>query len=152
MNVSSVVPLTSVLHHCVRVHVSSTSLRLQQFNFRFGTQEFFDRWNETATRGSSRSSGPISSWNGTRHCPSLSSSPSCTGASVGQGETGWSRFLAGVQRELEGLVSGSNLPQPHLNMEEYWNQLAGAIRRAGQPFLQVPRKRLERLENTAAAL
>ena len=65
---------------------------------------------------------------------------------------GRARFLAGVHRELEGLVSGSNLPQPHLNMEEYWNQLAGAIRRAGQPFLQAPRKRLERPEDTAAAL
>ena len=30
-------------------------------------------------------------------------------------------------------MSGSNFSQPHLTAEEYWNQLASAIRRAGQP-------------------
>ena len=44
------------------------------------------------------------------------------------------------------------MPQPHLNVEEYWNQLAGAFLRAGQSFLQAPHRRLERPEGTAAAL
>ena len=46
------------------------------------------------------------------------------------------RFLEDVQRVLEGLVSGSKWSQPHLTAEEYWNQLSGAVWRAGQSFLQ----------------
>ena len=134
MNVSPVVPLTSVLN-CVHVHVLSTSLRLKPFNLR-GRKSFSIVGIETATHGSSRSSGPFSSWNGTGHCPSLSSSPGCTGAS-GQGDTGSRSSKSGPC----SFSWCSNLPQPHLNMEEYWNQLAG--------FLQVPRTRLE-LEDTAA--
>ena len=44
------------------------------------------------------------------------------------------RFIEDVQGELEGLVFGSNLSQPHLTAEEYWNQWSGAVRRAGQSF------------------
>ena len=36
---------------------------------------------------------------------------------------GRGHFLEDVQRELEGLVLGSNLLQPHFTAEEYWNQL-----------------------------
>ena len=65
---------------------------------------------------------------------------------------GRARFPEDVQRELEGLVSASKLSQPHLTAEEYWNQLTGAVRSAGQSFLQVARKRMERPDDTAVAL
>ena len=61
---------------------------------------------------------------------------------------GRARFLEDAQRDLQGLVLGSNLSQPHLSAEEYWNQLSGAVRRAGQPLRQVTRKRLERPQDT----
>ena len=57
---------------------------------------------------------------------------------------GRARFLEDVQRELEGLALGSNLSQQQLTAEEHWNQLSGAVRRAGQSFLQVSRTRVER--------
>ena len=37
------VPLTSVLHHCVHVHALTTFVRLMPFKFRFGMLEFFVR-------------------------------------------------------------------------------------------------------------
>ena len=70
--------------------------------------------------------------------------PGCTGASVEQGEIGRSRSSRSGPCSFEGLVFGSNFSQPHLTAEEYWNQLSGSVRRAGQSFLQITRKRLER--------
>ena len=56
-------------------------------------------------------------------------------------------FREDVQTELEGLVSGSNLSQPHLIGSNC--RCRSACRTV---FLQVTRKRMERPDDTAAAL
>ena len=88
----------------------------------------------------------------TGHCACLSSNSGYNCASLGQRKTGRSRSRGRLKRAGGSCVLGSNLSQPHLTAEEYWNQLAGTVRRARQSFLQVTRKHLERPEDTAAAL
>ena len=113
---------------------------------------------KTATPGGSRSSRPFASWNGTGHCVFH---PGFTGlrwdkeklASLVLRGQGRARFLEDVSKRGGGSCHGFKfLSQPHLTAEEHWNQLAGAVRRAGQSFLQVTRKRLERPEDTAVTL
>ena len=87
---------------------------------------------KTATRGGSRSSRPLVSGNGTGHHTSLSSNPGCS-ASVGQGDTGWSRSSTTPHRR---------------GMLESIGRCYSSCRTV---FLQVTRKRLERPEDTAAA-
>ena len=65
---------------------------------------------------------------------------------------GRSQFLEAKQKELEGMVKGGVNSQPHLSAEEYWKDLSNAICRAGQSFICVPRKRMERPSDTAVAL
>ena len=66
---------------------------------------------------------------------------------------GRARFLEGCSKRVGGSCVGFKfVATTQLTAEEHWSQLSGAVCRAGQSFLQETRKRLERPEDTAAAL